>query len=95
MSVLRVRRRPDGVIELRKRRVRDAVLDGDTGRVLLLCAACTAILAVVVAGLVEAPIAVWLLGPCLALGIGAARWASTERLAPVPAPKPPSPPRAA
>lgn len=98
MSDLRVLRRPDGVIELRPKRVRDAVLDGDAGRMLLLCAACLAVLAVVVTGLVEAPIAVWLLGPCLALGIGTARWASADRLTPAPArasPKPPPPPRAA
>jgi Flp pilus assembly protein TadB len=92
MARPRIRRRPDGLIELRRRRLRDDVLVSDTARLLVLLLGCTSFLALLTAALVVSPVilvaaaafalpAVW---ACLL-----ARAAARLTHAPGPAPAPP------
>jgi hypothetical protein len=92
MSRLIVRRRPDGMIQLRRRRAWHVVADPALLVLLGLCAACVGVIAAVTAIGIEFPPALAMTLPLIALGLWAGRWARSEQLAPVPR-KPPPPPR--
>jgi hypothetical protein len=94
MRTARLRRRPDGVIEIRRPRVRDVVLAPDVGVVLILFFGCLLFLTALVAALVEFPYTLWFAGVCLALGLWGAREARSARLAEARV-EPPSSPGAA
>lgn len=55
MTKLRILRRPDGIIELRRRRLRDSVVIRDAVILAGLCIACVTFIAALAAILVETP----------------------------------------
>ena len=92
MRTPHLRRRPDGVIEIRRHRVRDLVLAPDVGVVFVLFFGCLLFLTALVAALVEFRYALWVAAFCLALGLWGAREARSARVAEVrKAPRPSAP----
>jgi hypothetical protein len=94
MSRLRVRRRPDGVVELNRLRARDAILHPAYAVLLGLFATWVLMVGALTTAVIEwpdLPFGVAAVLPCLALGLWGARAARTARLAPAPVddPKPP------
>ncbi len=85
-----VKRRTDGLVLIRPRRVTDSSLLRDTAVLAALLALFTVFSVAFTAALVEAPFLMAVLGGCLAAGLWGARWARTGELAPVPAGDPPS-----
>ena len=92
MSRLLVRRGPDGLIQLRRRRAWHVVTDPAVLVLLALCAACAGVMAAVTAIGIEFPLALAMTLPLLALGLWAGRWARGDELAPA-ATQPTPPPR--
>ncbi len=91
---LRVRRRPDGVIEVRRRRLRDDVLVSDTVRLICLLAGCSLFIVALTAILVTSPVIVVAAAAFLLPGVWASSLArAAAHLAPGPSPAPVPPPR--
>jgi hypothetical protein len=56
MTKLSISRRPDGVIELRRRRIRDSVAVKDAAMLIALCLLCVGFIALLATMLVETPL---------------------------------------
>lgn len=89
MARLVVRRRPDGLIQLRRRRAWNLVADPVLGVLCLLFPVCAAVMIGLATALVAGPFLVGVVAACLALGLLAARWARTAAPATVPVLDPP------
>lgn len=89
MKRLVIRRRPDGVIELRRRRLRDSRVVQDVGRLLALLLFCTFCIAAMAALLVTAPLVVVVAAAFLLPSVLVALYSRSNRLQPAPARPPP------
>lgn len=85
MKRLRVIRRPDGVIELRRRRLRDSAAVKDVALVGGLCAGCVAFIAGLAALLVETPAVLAATGALLLPVVAAVLLARGAEMTPAPA----------
>lgn len=98
MRPLRIRHRPDGVIELRRRHLHDAVVTADAAILLALLVGSLAFMSLVAAMAVAAPGLIAIPGAVSLLGLWAGSLARKARLEPAstePPPPPPHGPRAA
>ena len=93
MSRLIVRRRPDGLIQLRRRTAWHALADPAAAVLLGLLAGCAALLAFLATVAAKAPVVFLLTAPCLALGLWGARWSRSDRPVAATVPPDPRPPR--
>lgn len=92
MSRLRIRRRPDGVVQLRRLRPRDVVLHPAYAVLLALFACWVAVVGALTAAVIEVPdlpVGLVAVVPCLALGLWGARVAHSVAVAPAPVDDPP------
>ncbi len=93
MTKLRILRRPDGVIELRRRRLRDSAVVRDVAIVGGLCVGCVAFITLLAAIIVETPAVLAATGALLLPVVAAVLLARSAELAHVtartPAPRPP------
>jgi hypothetical protein len=85
MTTLRVLRRPDGVIELRRRRLRDSRYVKDAALLVGLCFVCVGFIAALAAILVESPMLLAATGALVLPIVPAVLLARSARLAPAPA----------
>jgi hypothetical protein len=93
---LRVLRRPDGVIELRRRRLRDSVAVKDAAMLVGLCFLCIGFIAVLATLLVETPMVLAATGALVLPVVPAVLLARGGELAPAAAPRrSPRPPNSA
>lgn len=93
-----VRRRPDGLIQLRRRRIWHLISRYEAAAIFILTAACLALTALLVGALIARPSALALAAPILAVGLlalWAVRVVRAPSLAPAPLNEPPRPPRKA
>lgn len=98
MSRLHVRRRPDGVIELNRPRLRDLFLQPAYAVILALFAAWLVLvgtLTTVVIEFPQVPLGIALMLPCLALALWGAQVARSRRLVTAPVDDDPPPRRVA
>ncbi len=93
MRKLRIRRRPDGVIELRRRRLRDDELVRDVARLLGIFLACAVFIAAMAAALVVFPLGFVVVASFLLPAVLAAFVARVTDLHPARAPAHPPPRR--
>jgi hypothetical protein len=94
MRPLRIRRRPDGVIELRRPRLRDAVVTPDAAILLALFVGSLAFMVLVAVMAVASPGLVVVPGSFALLGLWAGSFARKVRLETASAEASPPPPRA-
>lgn len=85
MTTLRVLRRPDGVIELRRRRFRDSRYVKDAALLVGLCFVCVGFIAALATILVESPMLLAATGALVLPIVPAVLLARSAELAPAPA----------
>jgi hypothetical protein len=78
MSRVILRRRPDGIVQIRRRPLWRAIAGPVPAVLLALLLGCTAVQALLAAALVRFPALTLLLGGCAALALAAVRWGLTE-----------------
>lgn len=96
MARLLIRRRRDGLVQLRRRRIWHLISRYEAAVIFILSAACLAVTAVLFAALIVKPRLLALAAPVLAVGVvslWAVRAVGSPRLAPAPLDDPPRPPR--
>jgi hypothetical protein len=96
-SRLVIRRRRDGLIQLRRRRVWHALSTPETAAIFMLFSACLAISIALITVLLEPPLVLGALPlvPVAVIGVWAARATHAPALVAAPIDRPPTPPRSA